>query len=101
MQNVERVRITQRPGGASLAVKASPGSARERVVGVLGDALKVAVSAAPEKGKANAAIAAVLAAALGVPPRDVQLLSGPTNPRKEFLVAGLNAEQLRARLAAL
>ena len=84
-----------------LAVKAVPGSSRDRVVGVLGDALKIATSAPAEKGKANAAIAAILAKALGLPGRRVSLVSGPTNPRKEFRIAGLSAQQVRQRLAEL
>ena len=101
MEQVERLRIVDRPGGASLAVKASPGSSRPRVVGVLGDALKVAVAAPPEKGKANKAIAELLAEALHLSARAVQLASGPANPRKEFLIAGLSADEVRRRLAEL
>jgi uncharacterized protein (TIGR00251 family) len=99
MQGTEKLEITDGPGGARLAVKAVPGSSRDRVVGVLGGALKVAVSAPPEKGKANKAIAVVLAEALGVPARAVSLVSGPTNPRKQFAIAGLSAEQVRRRLS--
>jgi len=88
-------------GGAILPVKVVPGASRDRLVGVLGDALKVATSAPPEKGKANAAVAAALAKAIHVNRRDVQLVSGPTNPRKEFRIAGLTAEQLRTELAGL
>ena len=101
MQNVDKLALADRPGGASLAVKAVPGSSRDKLAGVLGDSLKVTVSAAPEKGKANQAIQALLAKALGLPPRRVQLLAGPTNPRKEFLIAGLSADQVRTKLKEL
>ncbi len=87
------------PAGTVIPVKAVPGSSRDKVVGVLGDCLKVATSAQPEKGKANAAIAAILAKALDVDRRAVELVSGPANPRKEFRVAGLTAGQVRERLA--
>ena len=82
-------------------MKVVPGASRDRVVGVLGDALKVATSAAPEKGKANAAVAAILARALGVDPRAVQLVSGATSPRKEFRISAASAEQVRAALSDL
>lgn len=98
MKDVGKLTIRDTPAGAILAVKVVPGSSRDRIVGVLGDALKVATSAAPEKGKANAAVAAILAKALGVNPRDVELASGPTNPRKEFRIAGMSARSLRQRL---
>ncbi len=99
MNDVDKVSIRELPGGSAVAVKAVPGSSRDRVVGVLGDCLKVATSAAPEKGKANAAIARTLAAALGVDRRQVELVSGATSPRKEFLVAGLSVAQVRQALA--
>ena len=81
-----------------IAVKAVAGASRDRIVGVLGDCLKIATSAAPEKGKANARLAATLAKALGVATRDITLISGRTNPRKEFRIAGLSADEVRAQL---
>ena len=99
--DVSSLTIRDVPGGCVLAVKAVPGSSRDRLAGVLGSELKVAVSAAPEKGKANAAIAAVLARAAGLDKRQVSLATGPTHPHKEFRFAAMTAEQLRRRLAAL
>ena len=84
--------------GAVLAVKAVPGSSRDRVAGLLGGALKVATATAAEKGKANNAIAAIIAKSLGVSPRDVQIVAGMSNPHKEFLIAGMTAAELRGRL---
>jgi hypothetical protein len=101
MKGVEKLSIRQQADGAVLTVKAVPGSSRSRLAGVLGNALKVCVSAAPEKGRANAAIAELLAEALGVPSRTVMLVSRVANPRKEFLVAGWSAQQLRDHLAGL
>jgi uncharacterized protein len=101
MKGFEKLSITDTPAGAVLPVKAVPASSRDRIVGMLGDRLKVTVSAAPEKGKANDAIAQLLAEALGVPPRSVSLRSGPTRPLKEFLIAGLSAAEIRLRLAGL
>ena len=98
MNDVDRLNIRAAAGGAVVAVKAVPGSSRDRVVGVLGDCLKVATSAAPQKGKANAAIARTLASALGVDRRPVELVSGPASPRKEFRVAGLTSDQVREAL---
>ena len=69
-------------------VKAVPGASRTRVVGPLGDALKIQVAAPPEAGAANRALAQELAEAFGVSTRDVELVSGPTNPRKSFRIRG-------------
>ena len=51
---------------ATLSVKVVPGASRDRVAGMLGDALKVQVSAPPEAGKANKAVLRVLAEFLNV-----------------------------------
>ena len=101
MKDIEWLNLRATEEGTIVPVKAVPGSSRDRVVGVLGDRLKIAASAAPEKGKANAAIARTLAKALGVDPRSISLAAGATSPRKGFLVAGLTADQVRARLAKL
>ena len=101
MKGAEQIRIRSTAAGAVVAVKVVPGSSRDRVAGVLGDALKVATSAAPEKGKANAAVARLLAAALGLDRRSVTLHAGQVSPRKEFLLVGLSAAEARRRLASL
>jgi hypothetical protein len=94
MRDADKLNIRDVPGGAVIAVKVVPGASRDRIVGVLGDCLKIATTAPPEKGKANAAVAKLLAAALGLAPRAVQLLSGTTSPRKELRVAGVSAQGL-------
>lgn len=101
MKNAASLRIRTEPDGIVLAIKAVPGSSRDAVVGVLGDALKVATSTAAEKGKANKAIAAILADAFDIDRRRVRLYAGPTSPRKEFLLQGLTEPQLRKKLADL
>jgi len=98
MKDTEKLGLRDVPGGVVLPVKVVPGSSRDKIVGVLGDALKIATSAAPEKGKANAAVAKLLASALGVDARGVELVSGPANPHKEFRIAGLAARDVRERL---
>ena len=81
-----------------LHVKVVPGASRNRVVGILGDALKVQVAAAPEKGKANEAVRAVLAAFFGVKIGQVELISGQSQPRKTFLLNGVNDAGVRKKL---
>jgi hypothetical protein len=98
MKGVRELEIRQRAGGAVLAVKAVPGSSRDRLAGVLGEALKVTTAAAAEKGRANQAILRLLARAVGVDRRSVTLLSGHTAARKEVLFEGLSAEDLRSAL---
>lgn len=81
-------------GGVEIRVKVVPGASRDRIAGLLGDALKVQVSAAPERGKANAAVEALLAKALGVDARSVKVVSGLTSPRKVVRVMGVSAERV-------
>lgn len=83
-----------------LDVKVVPGASRTRVMGWLGEALKVAVAAPPEGGKANRAVCEVLAGVLGVPMGSVTVVSGLGHPRKRIRVEGLGREQVLQRLAA-
>jgi len=92
------ITIDETPDGAVLAVKVVPGASRERIVGPLGDRLKLAVRKPPEKGEANRAVCALLAAALGLRPGDVQVLRGASRPEKAVLARGLSAEETRRRL---
>lgn len=86
-------------GGALLAIKAVPGAKRDQIAGTLGARLKVKVSAPPEGGKANEAICALLASALGVKARDVAVVAGATNPEKTVEVQRLRASEVVRRLA--
>jgi hypothetical protein len=98
---VEKLEIRQHAEGAAIAVKVVSSSSRGRIVGVLGDCLKIAVSAPAERGRANAAAAGILAEALGVPRRNVTIASGQTNPRKQFLIRGMSADAIRQALALM
>ncbi len=97
--DLSALKITDTPRGCRFAVKVVPSSSRSRLLGTLGQALKVAVSAAPEKGAANKALLKLLAKLLNLRPAQIQILSGQTQPRKQILVLGLSATQLRSRLA--
>ena len=84
-----------------LPVKVVPGASRDRVAGKYGDGIKVQVSAPPEKGKANAAVVTVLAAFFGIKPSQVELISAPANPRKQFRLSGIDPAEFAAKLAGL
>ena len=75
-----------------LKLKVVPGAAKSEIVGWLGDALKVRVAAAPEKGKANKAVVALLADALGVSASEVSVVGGHSSPHKILEVAGVGAK---------
>ena len=58
------------------------------VIGTHDNALRVSVTAAPQKGKANASVVEVLAEFFGVPKLNVILRLGETSKRKSFLIKG-------------
>lgn len=83
-------------GGFLLAVKAVPGASRDSIAGVLGDRLKVRVSAMPQDGKANKAICELIAAHLALKPRGVQIASGHASAEKQVRICGLPEDALRS-----
>jgi uncharacterized protein len=82
-----------------LQIKAVPGSSRDCVAGWLGDTLKVRVTAPAERGKANAAIEAIVAEALGVPRARARVVAGKTSARKILEVDGLSEAEVQRRLS--
>ncbi len=91
--------LQTRADGVVLRVRAVPGASRERVVGLHGGALKLATTAAAEKGKANRRLLSLLAESLGLSPGELELVSGETGREKRVLIRGLTADDLRGRLA--
>jgi uncharacterized protein len=86
--------------GVQVAIQATPKANRNGLAGVHAGRLKVAVTAAPEKGKANAAVLEVIAEALELKRSQVSLVAGETDPRKVVLVTGVSADELRERIAS-
>lgn len=84
--------------GVLLPVRAQAGAKQNAVKGERAGALVVAVTQAPEKGKANKALAEVIAAALGLKKSQVEIFSGETNPQKKFLVRDVSLSALAERL---
>jgi uncharacterized protein (TIGR00251 family) len=94
--------------GVTLAVRLTPKSSRDAVEGIEAGAagrsyVKARVRALPSEGAANEALAKLLAKWIGVPRRDVSILSGATSRAKIVLVRGDTnelAERLRGLLSA-
>ena len=79
--------------------KILPGSnSPTRICGLLDGMLKVKVSAAPEKGKANQCLLKFLAKQLGVKKKAVSIISGKTSPVKHIQVSGISADTLLEKL---
>ena len=88
-------------GGVILPVHAQPGARKNGITGIHDCRLKVAVTQAPEKGKANQALIKLLAELLDVKRQQISLVSGETAQQKRFLIVGVDAETLQARLTEL
>jgi uncharacterized protein (TIGR00251 family) len=83
-----------------IAVVVSPGAKGSEIVGRHGDAWKLRVAAPPERGRANVAVCALLADALGVPPGSVRVVAGASARRKIVEIEGLDAAEVGRRLGA-
>ena len=87
--------------GWVLPVKAQPGASSNGIRGEWNGMLKVCVTQAPEKGKANQAIIAVLANAFALRKSQIELLNGDTDSRKKFLLRECVEAELRRLLKDL
>jgi hypothetical protein len=92
------IELTTDETGVRLPVKVVPGASRTRFQGEMDGRAKIAVSAPPEKGKANDALAAYLARQLGIRRQSVTVIQGQTSPVKTVHLAGVTAEDVRAWL---
>ncbi len=93
------------PGGVTVLLRVTPNAGRDAIEGLETRAdgssvLRLRVRAVPDKGKANAAVAALLGKALGVPKSAVSVVAGHTARLKTVAVAG-DPARLAAALAAL
>ncbi|MGV3574508.1 MAG: DUF167 family protein [Devosia sp.] len=96
-------RIT--PEGLLVSLRVTPNAGRDAIDGVEtrddgSTVLRFRVAAVPDKGKANAAVTALLAKTLGIPKSSVTLVSGETARFKTVLIAD-ESEAMLERVAAL
>ena len=84
--------------GVILPIQAQPKARRNGINGVHAGRLKIAVTEAPEKGKANKAILKVLAKVLQIKRSQLSIVSGEASSRKKCLVEGIAIDDLRRRI---
>jgi len=93
------LRIQELDDGTVFVAKIVPGSSGPtRICGLLDGMLKVKVSAAPEKGKANQCLLKFLAKELDVRKNAIGIISGQTSPVKQVKVSGISADTLLKKL---
>ncbi len=93
--------ITEHPEGCVLSVRAQPGARKAGTKGEQGGALKLAVTAPPEDGRANAALVELIRELLGVKRSQIELIAGQTSRDKRFLIRGVSRDDLAAKIEAL
>jgi uncharacterized protein len=85
-------------GGCRIPLRVKPGAKQDTLIGAYGGKLRMTVVAPAERGKANDAVARVLAGALNLATSRVRLISGFTSQDKMAFVEGCAAEDVRRRL---
>lgn len=85
---------------ARIRLRVIPGSRQALVVGPYGDGWKVRVTAAPERGRANDDVRALLATLAGVRPGDVEIVTGTAHRDKLVAVHGIGFDELSRMLDA-
>ncbi len=82
-----------------LDIKVVPGASKTQLAGSLGDKLKIRVSAAPEKGKANEALIKFLANKLGLKKNCIKIISGLSSEFKQLEITGISRAELMSKLS--
>jgi uncharacterized protein (TIGR00251 family) len=95
------IAIKETPQGTSLRVKVQPRARKNAITGTVGDALKVALTAPPVEGKANAALIEFLAKVFEIPRSSITIASGETSRLKIVNIHGARLDYLQQRLAAV
>jgi uncharacterized protein (TIGR00251 family) len=93
------IELEEHPAGIILPIRAHAGARRNAIDGEKAGSLQVSVTQAPEKGKANKAIIALVAKSLGLRKSQIDLISGETSQQKKLLVRDVTVEELSHRVA--
>ena len=89
--------VRDTPAGATFAVRVQPRARKNAITGIVGDALKLALTAPPVEGKANQACIEFLAEFLNVPRASVTIVAGQSSRHKVMRVAGRSAAEVEGR----
>jgi uncharacterized protein len=95
------VAVRDTPAGATFAVKVHPRARKDAVTGVVGDALKLSLTAPPVEGRANQAVIEFFADLFQIPRASVTIASGTTSRNKVVRITGMNRVVVEQRLMAI
>lgn len=82
--------------GISIALHVQPRASRTKIMGIHGEALKLAVQAPPVDGEANAAICEFFADFFSCAKRNIEILSGETGRKKSVFILGIAKEDRKS-----
>ena len=91
--------ITSAPDGAIVDVRVIPRATRSAIAGTRGEALLVRLKAPPVDGAANVELIRFLADLLGVPQRNIQIVSGERSRGKRVRISGRTAADVERILS--
>ena len=92
------IALEETPDGVVIPVRVSPGASRDRILGEHAGALKLSVSAPPERGKANKAVCTLIAKTLGITKSDVRIVAGETSRDKKVLIRGMHKHAVAKKI---
>ncbi|MDX6611403.1 MAG: uncharacterized protein QOD75_589 [Blastocatellia bacterium] len=90
------LRYTEADGVITFQVRVVPRASRSKIAGEHDGALRIRVTAPPVDGAANEEVIRLLAKALGVTRRNVEIVSGQTSKTKRIKVRGISPADLRS-----
>jgi uncharacterized protein (TIGR00251 family) len=94
----EGIKIIRRQNAVVFYVKVIPSSSRTSLEGVQNGMLRVKLSAAPERGKANKALIDFLSEKTGIKKKFIRIISGLTSKVKQIAAEQETAETLTEKL---
>jgi uncharacterized protein (TIGR00251 family) len=93
--------LSETTGGIRLALHIQPNSAKNEVVGIHQDRLKIKIRAVPTDGRANAEVILFLSEVFEVPKSSVEIISGNSGRNKFVAIAGSTISQALQTLSML
>jgi uncharacterized protein len=85
-------------GRVLLNLHVQPRASRNGLKGIYDNSIKLAITASPVDGKANAAVVAFLASFLGLKKKEIEIKHGLHSRNKSVLIDVLNGEEVRRRI---
>ena len=94
------IKVGKHADGVTISVRVHPKARRERISGIIGNALKLDLTAPPAEGRANEACIRFFADFLKVPRASVTIAAGISSRNKVIRIAGITAARAEQAIAA-